>query len=347
MIKKIIKYIFFKFGYEFKKTTLNRLNSVDNQNENFVGFKKWAAKKIKSNTIRSNVIPKSMVIKSTLIDKNKTSIDALINGPPLWGFVKCNVKNHFFYMFLGGNDDGVALKFLHHGFYEKYTMSIWTEFTKLSSLIFDIGSHTGSFTLASKAANPSCNVISFEPHYLNFSRLALNLRVNSFSTENIYMLAASDQNLKQKFTVPKTYSYHSSGGKISNSSLDTDIYFVNSVTLDDFFEKSLHSKINLLKIDTEGHELNVLRGMENIINESKPTIFFECMKKTSDELSKLLYKYEYRIYIVNDKDNKLIPTNKLSPIYLKNKKIDMDQINRLAVCEKNIKHTEYLAGIIK
>lgn len=48
-------------------------------------------------------------------------------------------------------------------------------------------------------------------------------------------------------------------------------------TLDDYLAE-IGSKRTLIKIDTEGHELSVLRGAIRVLQENRPIIIFECWK---------------------------------------------------------------------
>ena len=49
---------------------------------------------------------------------------------------------------------------------------------------------------------------------------------------------------------------------------------VNVIKLDDFCNDYKISNIDLLKIDTEGHEKEVLEGALNLIKKKKLSIFF-------------------------------------------------------------------------
>ena len=74
--------------------------------------------------------------------------------PELFDWVNCDVGvENKFHMFLGGKDDGVALRFFWNGSYEKYTLKIWSELAKkIKGFALDIGAHTGCYSLAALAA---------------------------------------------------------------------------------------------------------------------------------------------------------------------------------------------------
>ena len=91
---------------------------------------------------------------------------------------------------------------------------------------------------------------------------------------------------------------------------------VNLVTLDEFMEqKNLFDKeIDLIKIDTEGYELEVLKGSKRLIEENKPkyiqlefNIHQLFKNHTMYEFSKYLKKYE--LFQILPFGNKLLKVN--------------------------------------
>lgn len=66
--------------------------------------------------------------------------------------------------------------------------------------------------------------------------------------------------------------------------------------------KKIYCKIDLIKIDTNGFELNIIKGLINIIKNSKPALIIE-INKDSKKISKVLNKLNYKgfYYSVNKK----------------------------------------------
>ena len=59
-----------------------------------------------------------------------------------------------------------------------------------------------------------------------------------------------------------------------------------------------------IKIDVEGHELNVLQGMRDIIEKNKCVLQIEVFQKNYDELNKFLISLGYKkTYEVKDRSN--------------------------------------------
>ena len=226
--------------------------------------------------------------------ENNFNINELSQMPELFDWVNCDVGvGNKFHIFLGGKDDGVALRFFWNGFYEKYTLKTWSELAKkINGFALDIGAHTGSYSLAALASNKNLNVLSFEPHYMNFARLILNFNANKFNANNIFMCCVGDENKFVPFSTSSSVGYLTSGGSVGHKSGAT-VNSIQQVALDSFLIDEVIQNINLIKIDVEGYEANVLMGMKKILGH-KPTIFFECIEKNSAKLTQeILSRYGY------------------------------------------------------
>ena len=85
-------------------------------------------------------------------------------------------------------------------------------------------------------------------------------------------------------------------------------------------------KVSSIKIDTEGHEYEVLLGSENIIKNFKPQIIFEINETAAQKCINFLTKYNYTFFMIDDLKNKLRPLNENN-----NKvKLRMEGVNCLA-----------------
>jgi FkbM family methyltransferase len=265
----------------------------------------------------------------TLPQTNNFTIGELHALPDFYGYVRCLDGPLSFNMFLGGSDDGVALRFFWNGQFEKTALNIWTKLARNSSLIVDVGAHTGTFTLAASSANPSAKVISFEPYFLNWARLNLNLRTNSIETSNAFMLAAADRNCVLPFSVNTNPGYLSTGGRIGHGgALELQ---VQAVALDAFFPRDIHGKLDLFKIDTEGTEAQALKGMESILTHANPTIFLNVFDSgAAQAVADILLSRGYRFFLVNDLTGDIEEVETLVPIFDDRGKPRLDVINRIA-----------------
>lgn len=72
------------------------------------------------------------------------------------------------------------------------------------------------------------------------------------------------------------------------------------------------TSVNILKIDAEGHELQVLKGAEAIINQFKPTILYENIagfQVASAEVREFLISHHYQLFTYNPLLRALLPVD--------------------------------------
>lgn len=267
--------------------------------------------------------------------------------PPYWGWVTCEAgKAARFQMLLGGNDDGVALRFFWNGHYERKTLSLWAELAKTAKLALDIGAHTGVYTLCARASNAHCRVASFEPHFMNFSRLNINLRSNGFATSDAFMIAVGSESGTVPFTVRTGLDYLTTGGTVGNAGSGT-VSQVQVARLDTFIPPAMAALVSLVKVDVEGYEANCLKGMESLIRQSHPDIFFECIDAGAGQtVQGFLEPMEYTFFEIDDLAGTVTPIEQVRPVYEAPGKIAMHRLNRIATHRSSNTANKLRAGAI-
>lgn len=135
----------------------------------------------------------------------------------------------------------------------------------------DVGHSTGWFSLL--VASKGYKVIGFEPMDVAYRRALENMKLNNLDYV-IHNAAVSDITGETKIyynpTVPIT-----TGASLDSSvrsRLNTKHSIVKTVRLDNLLADE---SIGLIKIDVEGHELNVLNGAEAVIKKNKPRLVLE------------------------------------------------------------------------
>ncbi|MDP3043079.1 MAG: FkbM family methyltransferase [bacterium] len=139
-------------------------------------------------------------------------------------------------------------------------------------IIVDVGANNGWFAKIMYCLDPKSKVISFEP--LKSQQKYLETLKEKVPGYKYIDKAVGDKEGKQKI-----YEFGSSGlssfrkitqGSYNDSEFNKKVvasYEVDTVTLDKVFEKE-DEKL-LVKIDTQGYEINVLKGMEKLIASKK------------------------------------------------------------------------------
>ena len=129
-------------------------------------------------------------------------------------------------------------------------------------VVLDVGANIGSYSSRVKQLWPQARVYAFEPHSVSFERLSEQARRMGFEAFNA---AASEvAGRATLYNRPGTNSETASlqagvieagiGGSVVSSEVPV-------TRLDEFVHDHGLHRISLLKIDTEGHELSVLRGI--------------------------------------------------------------------------------------
>ena len=128
------------------------------------------------------------------------------------------------------------------------------------SVIFDVGANIGQSAFKFRSAFPQAAIHCFEPAGAAYKKL----KINTGRMKNIHChkIALGSRNEEAKMYLVAQ--------SVSNSLIKPDSIigeeFVKVATLDDVVLKNKVNKIDLLKIDTEGFDLEVLRGAVKIIS---------------------------------------------------------------------------------
>lgn len=138
-------------------------------------------------------------------------------------------------------------------------------------LIVDVGGNVGKYSEHFLLKNPSQQMFVFEPHPRTFQELSKNLV--SYQQVTLFNQGVSDQKGELEL-----FDYEERDGS-SHASLYKGViedihgakaisHKVETVVLDTVFQNHQIDRIDLLKIDTEGHELNVLHGATHYLTNN-------------------------------------------------------------------------------
>jgi FkbM family methyltransferase len=154
-------------------------------------------------------------------------------------------------------------------------------------VFLDIGANFGLYALSVAHARACDRVIAFEPDPRNFNQLSGNLYLNRLEGAiEVEKLAVTDST----GTVYMDMYADTSTGQ-SRVSEDTSAVPVAAIRLDDFL--SVDGKRLFLKIDVEGHELNVIQGMAGLLRNNDCFLQVESFDSNLEKLSSVMAGFGY------------------------------------------------------
>lgn len=183
------------------------------------------------------------------------------------------IKNHGYIdkIKLGKNwitlhlNDQVDANIWWDGYYEKLPTKLFKEMVKKGGSVIDVGANIGYYSIIASELVEGGNIVSFEPVSKTFKRLLVN--VLPLSNVKAHQVACGSDN--GKINIYAFGDSISAGSRISSPEIDVPytVEEVQMIKLDYFVD----GKVDVVKIDVEGYELNVLKGMKKIIS-SNPNI---------------------------------------------------------------------------
>jgi len=195
---------------------------------------------------------------------------------------------------------------------EATSFYVWQHLSVVCSQILDVGANTGLYSLVAKSNNPNSNIYCFEMVPRIFKLLNHNIAINDMKIDT-YNYAISSSNMETTFyDLPGNHHHLASLEETALTNFKNTIkQKTKTITLDTF--KPLKGKsIDLVKIDVEGHELEVLKGAEQVIKDYKPTVLIEL--KSEEHLSYLnqLFNNEHYSFYNIDEQKGLIKQNQIT-----------------------------------
>lgn len=147
--------------------------------------------------------------------------------------------------------------------------------------LIDVGANVGSVSLL--LADTIEDAILFEPNPVAAARARENLARNELGFK-VYELALSDTNGEIRFACHGGVNV--GGHVLVNAPSPAATRVVPCITFDEFLRRHGDPAlpVSLVKIDVEGHENSVLRGMRQFLAERRPPlVMFEYLQRTNLE----------------------------------------------------------------
>ncbi len=174
-------------------------------------------------------------------------------------------------------------------------------------LFLDVGANDGISAVGFRRVNKNYRILSIEPNVCHERHLKkLNKRIKKFdymligagltrSTQTMYIPVYNGVSLYTAATLRKEFLLGTLEKYDFRGSADKKVEIVEQkveiIPLDE-----LNLKPDIVKIDTEGFDIEVLLGMEKTIQASRPSILIECTHDPVNRMKGFFQKHNYRLF---------------------------------------------------
>jgi FkbM family methyltransferase len=166
-----------------------------------------------------------------------------------------------------------------------YEPVVWVS-PKPGDVFIDIGSYVGWYTIrAAKAVGANGRVIALEPDPINRHQLERNLSLNQIRNCAIVPVAAWSRPGQVRWRPGKEPVWH----RVDDQE---GLEVVESVKVDDLVAQLNLKRVDWIKMDIEGGEVEALRGALDTLRRFRPTLFIE-IHSTLESLRTLLMGLGY------------------------------------------------------
>ena len=177
--------------------------------------------------------------------------------------------------------EGIDLSLFLFGSFQKHVFQNAIFVFTGDEIVFDVGANAGVMSLQFSKRVPRGNVYAFEPTHYAYAKLKKNISLNPELAQRIipvqtFVSATEEQD-------PSLVAYASWKVDGTRSPDDHRIHLgtpkdatgVGSITLDAYVNQKHIMRLDFIKIDTDGHEWDVLEGASQTIVAFRPVVVFE------------------------------------------------------------------------
>jgi FkbM family methyltransferase len=163
------------------------------------------------------------------------------------------------------------LMFFHGNAFEREenTATLLASYVPADGVIYDLGANIGLYSLAF-AANRRNRVIAFEPFDAALKYLKRNISQNNLDNIEVHQIVLSDRKGTCRFTFDNvtTSTSHISSDEEQGAELPCS-------DLDTYVEEHKLPPPDLIKMDIEGADEPIFKGMENLLKTARPLVYLE------------------------------------------------------------------------
>jgi FkbM family methyltransferase len=203
------------------------------------------------------------------------------------------------------------------GNFEPNELTWLTQAISEGMTIVDVGAHMGIYSMiASRLVGESGVVIAIEPSTREFQRLAFHVGLNNLTNVRCLQEAASDASGEAALKIASEWnSGHNTFGEFFNPDVEKKTEErVRTRTIDAIVAAQQLERVDLIKVDVEGHELNVLTGAAETLARFRSSVLIEVFGETLrrqgasvEAVLDFLVRHGYALYEFSASTGELVP----------------------------------------
>lgn len=199
-----------------------------------------------------------------------------------------------------GIETEIFWKGLNHA-WESVSISLWKQLVRPGALVLDIGANQGLYALITKCLCPSARVLAFEPLPSAFRALQANIALNNFEVECLALAAADFDGEAEFYSPDAELTTEGSLIAVEVGGATPRVQRVRAGKLASIIETRGIARVDLMKIDVEGSEVAVLRGMGPYLRQFRPAILIEVLRDgVGADIQDLVGELDYVYVDIND-----------------------------------------------
>jgi FkbM family methyltransferase len=182
---------------------------------------------------------------------------------------------------------------LQEGFYESEVLDAIVSELSSNGVLWDIGANLGLHGLTAKKMVPTAQVVCFDPSPAIVGKLWRNRLLNGLEVA-IIAAGLSDKNGFQTLYVAPAGNPGMSTLNPWSDSMHESLALVATVRGDDLIEAGQVPSPTVIKVDVEGHEPAVLRGLRHALALTCRAVIFEDSPESETETKAMLTAAGFR-----------------------------------------------------
>ncbi|QSG01265.1 FkbM family methyltransferase [Natranaeroarchaeum sulfidigenes] len=163
-------------------------------------------------------------------------------------------------------------------------------------VFYDVGAHLGWHAVVAASVHDEIDVVAFEPHPTTANRLRTVVETTGHDID-VHEVALHEKASSVEFTAAPSSAAHVSGAQGERLS---DTITIETVDGDSLVASGTVPSPDVLKIDAEGVDAAVLRGLRTTIERDRPRVIYCEVHTDGEEIERLLDELGYEFEPLRD-----------------------------------------------